>query len=331
MNLTVNGKRLSAEPAPGQCLRTFLRDHGWFGVKKGCDQGDCGACTVWLDGVPFHSCLLPAFRAAGRAVTTIEGLARDGQAAPHAAGLSRRASLSMRLLRRRHDHDRRDLRCRGAPRPAAHAEGQFVPLHRLSQHRRCAARRGQCRGGCCRRGLRQERAQSIRRGDRPRQRALHARRAADGRHAASESAALAASACAHQIDQARQGASRARRRRYLHLGGRAAEALLDGDARGSSGRSRRYLHARQCRALRRPEGRRRGGRDRGRGGSGLPAARGRVRAAAARCSIRKSPWSRARRSCTTRAWPSATTSMSTFMASSAMSSRASRRPTPSTR
>lgn len=84
MELIING---APHSVPGEWqdeqLLWVLRDAlGLFGTKFGCGQGQCGACTVWLDGSPQRACLLPARAVQGRAITTIEGLTRGGKVHP---------------------------------------------------------------------------------------------------------------------------------------------------------------------------------------------------------------------------------------------------------
>jgi len=77
INLTVNGEPFEVAVAPNQVLADLLREElGFTGVKKGCGIGDCGACTVLLDGLPVFSCLVLAVEADGHEILTIEGLAQ---------------------------------------------------------------------------------------------------------------------------------------------------------------------------------------------------------------------------------------------------------------
>ena len=81
--LTVNGERREADVEPRQLLVYFLRDEiGLKGTNVGCDTSSCGACTVLLDGESVKSCTVLAVQADGADVTTIEGLATDGELHP---------------------------------------------------------------------------------------------------------------------------------------------------------------------------------------------------------------------------------------------------------
>ena len=81
--LTVNGRSYRVEVEPSQSLLHVLRDELHLsGTKEGCGTGDCGTCTVLLDGKPVTSCILLAAKAEGKEVTTIEGLSPDGALHP---------------------------------------------------------------------------------------------------------------------------------------------------------------------------------------------------------------------------------------------------------
>ena len=78
MKFTLNGKGVQVDSHPASRLLDVLREECHLtGTKEGCGEGECGACTVLIDGVPVCSCIIPAGQAAGREITTIEGLGGD--------------------------------------------------------------------------------------------------------------------------------------------------------------------------------------------------------------------------------------------------------------
>jgi aerobic-type carbon monoxide dehydrogenase small subunit (CoxS/CutS family) len=78
LTMTINGRTVTVETAADELLVDVLRDRlGLTGTKIGCNEGECGACTVLMDGQVVLSCLIPALRAQGREILTIEGLS-DG-------------------------------------------------------------------------------------------------------------------------------------------------------------------------------------------------------------------------------------------------------------
>ena len=83
IEFTLNGEKYKKNTDPGKRLVDFLReDMGLTGTKEGCGEGECGACTVVLDGRAVHSCLVLAGQINGKRLLTVEGLARGGELSP---------------------------------------------------------------------------------------------------------------------------------------------------------------------------------------------------------------------------------------------------------
>ena len=83
MELLINGKKHTVSSEAGSFLLFVLRDElDMTGTKYGCGEGQCGACTVLLDGKPVRSCRLPLSAAKGKEITTIEGLEKEGKLHP---------------------------------------------------------------------------------------------------------------------------------------------------------------------------------------------------------------------------------------------------------
>ena len=151
ISLTVDGAQVSDDVEPRMLLVQYLREKlGKTGTVIGCDTSNCGACTVHLDGRSVKSCNVLAVQADGAEVTTIEGLAQDGELHPVQEAFRECHGLqcgfctpgmimqSVDLLNENPNPTEEEIRRR--------ARGQPVPLHRLPQHRQGRAVRRRARG-----------------------------------------------------------------------------------------------------------------------------------------------------------------------------------------
>ena len=83
LHTTINGEAITAEVDPSISLAKFLRDNLYLtGTKIGCGKGECGACTIIMDGKSVTSCIIPVLRAEGAVIQTIEGVAKNGKLHP---------------------------------------------------------------------------------------------------------------------------------------------------------------------------------------------------------------------------------------------------------
>jgi carbon-monoxide dehydrogenase small subunit len=82
VTLEVNGRRHDVEVPASESLMMALRRLGYISVKNGCNNGDCGTCAVLMDGRAVNACLVFAGKASGHQITTVEGLAENGQLHP---------------------------------------------------------------------------------------------------------------------------------------------------------------------------------------------------------------------------------------------------------
>ena len=134
----INGKPYSYAVSPTMSLLHFLRGQGLISVKEGCSVGECGACTVRVNGTAIDSCLYLAVWADGKSIRTVEG-ERKGIELSRTTGFYRRGGGAVRFLHARAGDGERGIarqdrappldRCGDPPR----AVGQSLPLHRLSE------------------------------------------------------------------------------------------------------------------------------------------------------------------------------------------------------